>query len=392
MKITKEQAEKNIQKFLPLLSEREREYWDMIYPNSGVLNLIGKPGLFKTAILRSIALKLNFLYFDHRLTTMDETDLGCYPKTKNRGDYEVIYYPLPEWALDANIALENGYNGAFVAWEELNRASGALRNAALKILLEKEVGVKFKFENHVYMCATGNLGLEDNTDVEEFDTALASRIITFEHDPGLEEWVKNYAKENIHKDILYFLEYNPAFYYPVFSSDASRTFTNPRTWTFLSDFIIKTFGKDSTYADYHKRLEKYGSSYINPADMLEFLKFMNNYYKVSYQDILQDKNSILTEENFKNLDRDISLRLINDLRVMNVKLFNQREVNNLIKFLSLVEPDSRVTFLFEMSCNFKNGYKQEDFLESADNNLNKILNSFPVEKRIIYEKVVNSVS
>ena len=90
MKITKEQAEKNIQKFLPLLSEREREYWDMIYPNSGVLNLIGKPGLFKTAILRSIALKLNFLYFDHRLTTMDHFVIDLFPLVIQKQKIEEI--------------------------------------------------------------------------------------------------------------------------------------------------------------------------------------------------------------------------------------------------------------------------------------------------------------
>ena len=298
MTLTNEQRLKNIQELLPTLSKRERDYWEIMSPNSGVLNLVGKPGLFKTAILRSIAKKLNLYYIDHRLTTMDETDLGCYPKTKMRGDIEVIYYPIPEWALDANDALKSGYNGVLICFEELNRANIFMRNAALKILLEKEIGVKLKFLDHVYMCATGNLGIADGTDVEEFDTALLSRILTYEHNPGLQEWVESWADEHIHKDILSFLKHNPSYYYPS-QSESARTITCPRTWTFLSDYIIYNCGKDSVYKDYLKRLEEYGSCYINTADMIEFLKFMNSYYKVSIEDVINNKKNILNKDNFE---------------------------------------------------------------------------------------------
>ena len=384
--ITEEQRLKNIQNLLGNLTQREREYWDMISPNSGVLNLVGKPGLFKTAILRSIAKKLNFYFIDLRLTTMDETDLGCYPKTRQKGEFEVIYYPIPEWAFDAEEAVQKGYNGVLISFEELNRASSFMRNAALKILLEKEIGVKFKFPIHVYMVATGNLGVEDKTDVEEFDTALLSRLITFKHNPGLDEWLESYANENIHKDILYFLKHNPSFYYPSFSSNDATSITNPRTWTFLSDFICARFGRDSTYANYSERLETYGSSYINSPDLIEFLKFTDNYYKVSYTDVLKNKGGILTEEKFKLLDRDITLRLINDLKELNVLKLTAREVNNLIKFLTLVEPDSLMTFIFELGSNCDH-YEDDVFEENVDNNINKIINSFPTIKEIILDKV-----
>lgn len=390
MTLTDEQRLQNIEKLLPKLTKREREYWDMISPNSGVLNLVGKPGLFKTAILRSIANKLNMLYIDHRLTTMDETDLGCFPKTRQKGEFEVIYYPIPEWAFDANEALEHEFNGVLMCFEELNRASSFMRNAALKILLEKEIGVKFKLLGHVYMCATGNLGIEDKTDVEEFDSALLSRIITFEHNPGLQEWVESWAKEHIHKDILYFLQYNPSSYYPSFSSDSARTITCPRTWTFLSDYVVHNLGKESEYKDYHERLEIYGSSYINTADMIEFLRFMNNFYKISLDDVLQNKDDILTEENLKKLDRDISLRLINDLKTVNMLKLKPREINNVIKFLELIEPDSRMTFIYEMWSNWTGMYQDADFKKNADNNINKIMNSFPEDRAIIYKNILHT--
>jgi len=371
-------------KRLETLTTREKEYWDMIKPNSGVLNLVGKPGLFKTAILRSISEKLNFLHIDHRLTTMDETDLGCYPKTKVRNGEEVIYYPLPEWVLDSREALQNGYNGVIIVFEELNRANIFLRNAALKILLEREIGVKFRFPAHVYICATGNLGAEDNTDVEEFDSALNTRIITHEHNPGFEEWVESFANDNIHKDILYFLKNNPGFYYPSFSTDAKRI-TNPRTWTFLSDYIVTTFGEDASYYDFAPRIEKYGQDYINSSDIIEFLRFTKDHYKVTYKDILLNRNGVLKKENFEKLDRDIVLRLMNDIKDLNILELTKEETNNLIKFLKFAEPDSLISFLFEMSADFK--YSNDDFKETAKNNINKILNTFSKEKSIIYGNV-----
>jgi hypothetical protein len=377
------------QELLKLLTKRESEYWDMIRPNSGVLNLIGKPGLFKTAILRSIAKKLNLLYIDHRLTTMDETDLGCFPKTKQRGDFELIYYPIPEWAFDAEDSIKSSYNGCLMCFEELNRANSFLRNAALKILLEKEIGVKFRFSPHVYMCATGNLGEEDNTDVEIFDTALSTRVITHEHNPGLLEWIDAFAKDNVHKDIVYFLSNNPAFYYPPLTQNGNtKGITNPRTWTFLSDFIISTFGEDSTYYDYSQRLEIYGQDYINTSDIIEFLRFTKDHYQVSYKDVLNNKNGILRRENFNKLDRDIVLRLMNDIKDLNILELTSKETDNLIKFLKFAEKDSLVSFLFEMSADFK--YDNADFLETADNNIMKILNAFQAEKQIIYGKVISS--
>lgn len=242
---------------LAKLSKREKKYWKIIRTNSGVLNLVGKPGLSKTSTLRSIANRLNLMYVDMRLTTKDETDLGCYPRIKEIDGFEVINYAIPDWAWEANKSknidspeLNKKYNGALIVFEELNRANITMRNAALQILLEKEIGTKFKFKDHVYMAATGNLGADDDTDVEEFDSALKSRLIRVQHDLNMVEWMDEFANENVHKDILYFLKHNPSFYYPDFKNEDTYTITNPRTLTFLSDYIVKNFGKDSGYNDY----------------------------------------------------------------------------------------------------------------------------------------------
>ena len=231
---------------LSKLSKREQMYYKVLRSNSGVLNLIGRPGVSKTSTLRALAKKMGWAFFDLRLTTMDETDLGSYPLLRQLDDIDVVTYAIPDWAIEANKANQ----GALIVFEELNRANITLRNAALKVLLEKEIGTKFKFANHVHMCATGNLGADDDTEVETFDAALKSRLITFEHKMDLEEWSEEFGNDNIHSDIMYFLKHNPHQYHPTVKTEDARTITNPRTWTFLSDYIIANFGKDSRYAEY----------------------------------------------------------------------------------------------------------------------------------------------
>jgi len=378
--------------FLAKLSRREKKYWKIIRTNSGVLNLVGKPGLSKTSTLRSIAEKLNLIYVDLRLTTLDETDLGCYPRVKEVDGFDIISYAIPDWAWESNKSTkevnektQRNYDGALIVFEELNRANITLRNAALKILLEKEIGTKFKFNDKVYMAATGNLGADDDTDVEEFDSALKSRLIRVTHDLPMNEWMEEFANEHVHKDILYFLKHNPSFYYPDLKNEDVDTITNPRTWTFLSNYIIKNFGKDSRYNDYAEELTEVGSSFINSSTFLEFMRFTKEKNLISYKDILKNKNDILKKENFMKLDRDVVSRLLLEIKELNILDLNKKEVENFIKFLGYAEEEQKVTFLFDMVSDYK--YDNDNFKQSAKNNLVNILNSFPVEKEVVKRKL-----
>lgn len=374
------------------LSKRERKYWKIIRANSGVLNLVGKPGSSKTAMFRSISKKLNLFYVDMRLTTRDETDLGCYPRVKEINGFEVISYAIPDWAWEANSAQnitnpETGkpYSGAFIVFEELNRANSTMRNAALQILLEKEIGTKFKFKDNVYMAATGNLGTEDNTDVEEFDSALKTRLVRVAHDLPMNEWLQEFANEHVHKDIVYFLKRNPSFYYPDLVSDDSETITNPRTWTFLSDYIVKNFGSDSSFNDYSEDLMEVGSSYINGSTFLEFIRFTKEKNLISYKDVLQNKNGVLKKRNFEKLDKDITTRILSDVKELNILELTKEEVKNFVKFIGYAEEEQRVAFLFDLISDFK--YDSESFKPDSKNNLIDIMNSFPVEKEVVKKKL-----
>lgn len=227
----KPEFRKNLMK----LTEKEKLYFSVIRSQYGVLFLQSKPGVGKSAISKSIANKMGLQYIDIRLSMADETDMQFPNLTYNTelGSH-VIEHAIPEWAVLAN------EKPTLIHFEELNRAPLAVRNAALQILLERAIGPKFKFNENVFMMSSGNLGEDDSTDVEEFDSALNNRLIHIAHDLTIREWAE-WGKDTIHPDILSFIQfYEPNFY--VAPNDNSNAYATARSWQMLSEYIISNFG------------------------------------------------------------------------------------------------------------------------------------------------------
>jgi MoxR-like ATPase len=118
---------------LHLLTPKERKYFAIMWAKYGVLNITSKPGVAKSAIGRSIADKMNFRYIDIRLSMVDETDVGLYPTVSEvETDGKMVKcldFVVPRWAIEAN------KQPTIIHFEELNRASQQVRNAALQMLL-----------------------------------------------------------------------------------------------------------------------------------------------------------------------------------------------------------------------------------------------------------------
>ena len=128
---------------LDQLTTKEKEYLAIMWPKYGVLNITSKPGVAKSAIGLSIANKLGMRYIDIRLSMVDETDVGLYPAVSeivvDGKSIKCLDFVVPRWAIEAN------RQPTIIHFEELNRASQQVRNAALQILLERCIGMDFNF-------------------------------------------------------------------------------------------------------------------------------------------------------------------------------------------------------------------------------------------------------
>jgi hypothetical protein len=333
----------DFEKRLQTLTPKERQYFSIMRAKSGVLKINAKPGVAKSAIARSIAKKMGFQYKDIRLTMIDETDLGLYPdkseiEFKNKkGEMEkvkVLDFIVPKWAFESNL------QPTIIHFEELNRANLHVRNAALRILLERQISDDFAFNDNVLMMCSGNLGEEDNTDVEEFDSALNNRLIHVNHKLSVPEWIDGFAREHVHPTIVSYIETNPEQIYKI--SDNSEAFATPRSWTFLSDFIITNFGKDSQPSDFISTVKELAMCYVGNS-AIKFVKYCEDMMSLTINDVIKDYKSV--KDKVLKSNRDKRSELIQSLRSIDITDLADKEIKNIKDFLKTVTDEERVAYL-----------------------------------------------
>lgn len=323
---------------LPDLTDRERLYFSAMWPKSGVLYITSKPGIAKSSIARSIAQKMGFRYMDIRLSMVDETDVGLYPNISTAEGVKCLDFVVPRWAIEAN------KQPTIIHFEELNRASLPVRNAALQILLERQIGIEFKFNDTVLMMSSGNLGDEDGTDVEEFDNALNNRLIHYSHTLSADEWVKNFATEKVHSTITSYIKAYPERLYQN-PTENTKAYPTPRSWTFLSDFIINNFGKNASPREFLPLLREIAHSYVGNGAQ-RFLQYCEEMINISIQDILDRYDKI--EKELDKYNRDKNSELIQALKEFDIKKLSEKQLDNATKFLKRVGDDELTAYLLHV--------------------------------------------
>lgn len=316
------------------LTEREQTYFRIMWAKYGVLYITAKPGVAKSAIARSIADKMGFRYMDLRLSMVDETDVGLFPSISETDGVKCLDHVVPRWALEAN------KQPTIIHFEELNRASQAVRNAALQILLERQIGINFAFNDTVLLMASGNLGDEDGTDVEEFDSALNNRLIHYKHVLTTPEWLDNFAEKNVHRTITSYIKAYPEQLYKV--ADGAQAYATPRSWTMLSEFIIKNYGKDADARAFLPLLKKVAASYVGNSAM-KYVQYCEDMLNININDVLNDYDKV--KEDLKKYNRDKNSELIQALKELDLNKLGDKQVANAAKFLKTVGEDELTAYL-----------------------------------------------
>lgn len=333
-RLPKEMAEK-----LSLLTPKEHKYFSIMWAKYGVLYITSKPGVAKSALGRSIADKMGFKYSDIRLSMIDETDVGLYPSVSEveteDGKVKCLDFVVPRWAIEAN------KRPTIIHFEELNRASQQVRNAALQILLERQIGMDFKFNDNVLMMSSGNLGDEDGTDVEEFDAALNNRLIHIDHSLTVDEWVNDYAEKNCHKLVVSFIKAHPEQLYKG-ADNNSKAYATPRSWTMLSEFIVSNFGQDSSPREFLPLLIQVASGYIGNS-AVKFTQYCQDMLNISIQDVIENYDGI--KKDLAKYNRDKNSELIQSLKEIDIAKLNEKQLANIVKFLNNVGDDEKTAYL-----------------------------------------------
>ena len=350
------------------LTMKEKKLFRQIYGKSGVLYIQGKPGIAKSAKMRSIAMKMGMLYIDFRLSMVDETDVGMFPdlvtKVVNGISMKFLEHVPPMWAFDANQV------PTLIHFEELNRASLHVRNAAMQILLERAVGTKFTFNKNVYMVCSGNLGDEDMTDVEELDSALNGRLIHNKYSLSVNEWLEDFAIANVHPVIVRYIQINGDQLYPTMKNNDEKAYASPRSWTFLSDYIKENFCLDAdgnvktkldgsvewvdldTFIGY---VSEISHEYIGSAAARKFNQYMQDQLTVTIEDILNRYGSVRNDVKTANQSRWADW--MHSLKEKNITDLTDKQIPNVIEFLKDASREQLVSYLthtVDKNVNIKN--------------------------------------
>jgi hypothetical protein len=336
--MTKSTMPQSMVENLSKLTAKERKYFAVMWAKYGVLNITSKPGVAKSAIGKSIADKMNFRYMDLRLSMVDETDVGLYPAVNEiEVDGKMVKcldFVVPRWAIEAN------KQPTIIHFEELNRASQQVRNAALQILLERQIGVDFKFNDNVLMMSSGNLGDEDGTDVEEFDSALNNRLVHINHTLSVEEWLGDFAVANCHKLITSFIKAHPEQMYK--SSENTKAYATPRSWTMMSKFITENFGQDASPRDFLPLLKEVASGYLGNS-AVKFVQYCEDMLNISINDVINNYDGI--KKDLEKYNRDKNSELIQSLKEIDITKLNKKQLDNVVKFLNNVGDDEKTAYL-----------------------------------------------
>lgn len=259
------------------LNKKERDIWFLLESRAGVVFLKGKAGVSKSATAASIARKVfingqPLRFLDIRLSQKDETYFG-FPARKEIGhNFQVMTYALPEWFMRLQEA------PTLLNFEELNRCTNDVRNAALEILNERTLH-GHKVPVHTFMISTGNLGMDqDGCNVEDFDNALISRLIVVDFDLKLEEWIENFAdpekypQNNIHYLLIYFLRQNKDHFYSYNKAEEGATITNARSLTNFCQYV----GGDASYSDFVSCNKISGAEYFSKETQSALAQWLDN--------------------------------------------------------------------------------------------------------------------
>lgn len=196
-----------------------------------VPNILGSPGIGKSAVVHHLADLFNLELIDIRLSQCDPTDLLGFPEIKNGRSS----YALPEDIPLEGDPIPEGKDGWLIFFDEANAAPLSVQVASYKIINDKKVGTKNIHPNVAMVCA-GNLAT-DKAVTNRISTALQSRLVHFQIVVSAEEWLDYANTAGIDVRVTSFIEFRKQLLHSFDPNHTDLTFPCPRTWSFVSKYI-----------------------------------------------------------------------------------------------------------------------------------------------------------
>lgn len=276
--------------------------------------LWGPPGIGKSEVVNQICDKLEGVMYDLRLGQMEPTDIRGIPyfnagdeNSESRMDWappidlphgqDLVINAIEderkrvETLLSSknkdDVALGTKYQTrriddmpiVVLFLDEMNSAPPSVLAAAYQLILDRRIG-KYKLPDNVVVLAAGNRE-GDKGVTFRMPSPLKNRFVHLEMKVEFDDWFDWAVQNNIHKDIIGYLNFSKKDLYQFDPKSSSQAFATPRSWAFASRLIADDNIPNSTVTDLvsgtvgnglaltfmaHRKI---ASSLPNPTEILE---------------------------------------------------------------------------------------------------------------------------
>lgn len=191
----------------------------------------GRPGIGKSAIVKTIAQEMDLPLVDVRLSMMDPLSLMgvLVPDTKTK---ESNWLP-PTWLI--------GKKKYILFFDEINSAPPTIQSAAYQIILDRKIGPHNLPEGTIVVAA-GNR-IQDNGVFYKMPTPLHNRFVHLQMDTSYESFSSYAIKNNIHKLVTGYISYQKGDLIKIPEANnigiGTEGFPTPRSWEFVSNILYQ---------------------------------------------------------------------------------------------------------------------------------------------------------
>lgn len=204
--------------------------------------LWGPPGIGKSHMVKSLAKAAGAMVIDIRLSMFDPVDLRGLPAIV---DGKTVWLKPAFWP-------EHSDKLIFLFFDELDRASAAVKNAALQIVLDRRIG-EHELPRNVRIFAAGN-GTSDKGFAGTMGTAGNDRFAHIELRPDVDSWLDFATRSNYEPGLIAFImtrgrkdgRPTPVFYQDNPARDC-KAFPTNRSWSQVNKLLKSGIDRDIRY-------------------------------------------------------------------------------------------------------------------------------------------------
>ena len=203
--------------------------------------LWGPPGIGKSEVVEQITNTLpNSHLIDIRLSLWEPTDIKGIPYFDSNSGTMVWGAPseLPSEEFAAQ------YDNIVLFLDEMNSAAPSVQAAAYQLILNRRVG-QYKLPDNVMIVAAGNRDADKGV-TYRMPAPLANRFVHLELAVSFDDWFEWAVNNNVHKDVVGFLQFSKKDLYDFDPKSPSRSFATPRSWTFVSELLEDELDTETT--------------------------------------------------------------------------------------------------------------------------------------------------